>query len=157
MLVLAVGNESRGDDALGPLLAREIVAWNDPRVEVIEAFQLQIEHTLDIQARELVLFIDAASGLDTPYRFSRAIPKPFDSHTSHAVAPEALLGIHRHVHHREPPPAYLLAVSGKHFELGAGLSDWAAHSLRCSVEFVRRLLEQPTAAAWQIIAQQLPT
>ena len=67
LLLLAVGNESRGDDALGPLLARRVQAWlastgMDSQVEVIEEFQLQIEHTLDIKDRQLLLFVDAGQG-----------------------------------------------------------------------------------------------
>ena len=77
ILVFAVGNESRGDDALGPLLLRELQAWLTETgladdFELLEEFQLQVEHAMDMKDRRLVLFIDA--GLDTPapYSFYRA-------------------------------------------------------------------------------------
>ena len=49
VLIFAVGNESRGDDALGPLLLRELDAWltaskSSEQFELLEDFQLQIEH-----------------------------------------------------------------------------------------------------------------
>ncbi len=55
-VIFAVGNPSRGDDAIGPecygrlekLLKNEILAGS---VELIEDFQLQIEHALDLQGR----------------------------------------------------------------------------------------------------------
>jgi hydrogenase maturation protease len=62
-LVLAVGNPSRGDDALGPaLLERLRDAGVDAAgdVELLTDFQLQIEHALDLQGRQAVLFVDAA-------------------------------------------------------------------------------------------------
>ena len=67
VLVFAVGNESRGDDALGPQLLRALEAWlrvgdETDQFELLEEFQLQIEHAMDMQNRQLVLFIDA--GMD---------------------------------------------------------------------------------------------
>lgn len=153
VLVFAVGNESRGDDALGPLLLRELQTRVEQtgrtgQIELIEEFQLQVENTLDMLDRELVLFVDAATGLHAPFHFSRAIPKPFDSHTSHAVAPDALLGIFQQVHNRNAPPAYILAVNGESFELGAGLSPPAIQHLEKASEFACRLMENPTDLAW---------
>lgn len=162
ILVFAVGNESRGDDALGPLLLRELQAWVEQtgrtdQIELIEEFQLQVEHTLDMLDRELVLFIDAATNLPGPFRFSRAYPKPFDSHTSHAVAPEALLGIHQQVHGQTAPPAYILAVKGESFELGAELSTMATENMKCACNFVKdRVLTNPHKIAWHDVLKNFP-
>ena len=63
LLVLAVGNPSRGDDALGPLLLERLQAdgWDaGGQVELLCDFQLQVEHTLDLQGRSAVLLVDAA-------------------------------------------------------------------------------------------------
>lgn len=61
-LFLAVGNPSRGDDALGPRLIEHMTrieaAADD--VEFLVDFQLQVEHALDLQGRMGVLFVDAA-------------------------------------------------------------------------------------------------
>jgi len=66
VLVLAVGNPSRGDDALGPELAARLEAAALPGVEVIVEFQLQVENALDLVGRERVIFIDAGTGTPAP-------------------------------------------------------------------------------------------
>ncbi|MDP2785684.1 MAG: Ni/Fe hydrogenase, partial [Sulfurimicrobium sp.] len=60
LLVFGYGNPSRGDDALGPLLLEQLAALNLPHVELLTDFQLQVEHAVDLQGRERVLFIDAS-------------------------------------------------------------------------------------------------
>lgn len=157
ILVLAIGNESRGDDALGPLLARRLDDWlgtagMEDRVEVIEEFQLQIEHTLDIKDRELVLFLDAGQGTRTPFSFQEATAKRLDGHTSHAVAPETLLGIYAMVHAVAPPPAFILCVAGVAFELGYPLSPVAALHFEEVFVFCRRLFAKPEQQAWREMA-----
>jgi hydrogenase maturation protease len=76
VLVFGYGNLSRGDDALGPLLIEYIekhVYFSG--LEIITDFQLQIEHALDLEGRDLVLFVYAAVGCDQPYQFSRLAPE----------------------------------------------------------------------------------
>jgi len=158
ILVLAIGNESRGDDALGPLLARRLGDWlgttgMEGRVEVIEEFQLQIEHTLDIKDRELVLFLDAGQETRAPFSFHEARAKRLDGHTSHAVAPEALLGIYTKVHAVAPPPAFILCMAGVAFELGDPLSPVAALHLEEVFAFCRRLFAKPEHPAWREMAE----
>lgn len=153
LLLLAVGNESRGDDALGPLLARRVQAWlastgTDSEVEVIEEYQLQIEHTLDIKDRQLLLFVDAGQGTVPPYTFYAARARRLDGHTSHALAPETLLGVYAQVHQALPPPAFILCLAGEGFELGEPLSAAAELHLEQGFAFCRGLLNQPTPASW---------
>ena len=70
LLVLAVGNPSRGDDAAGPLLAERLSAWlsdQDHRPDgsrphdltILCDQQLMVEHAYDLRGRDRVLFIDA--------------------------------------------------------------------------------------------------
>lgn len=158
ILVLAIGNESRGDDALGPLLARRLGDWMraanmEGRVEIIEEFQLQIEHTLDIKDRELVLFLDAGQGTCAPFSFQEARAKRLDGHTSHAVAPETLLGIHAMVHDVTPPPAFILCVAGVAFELGTPLSSLAAQHFEEAFEFCQQLFAGPAPHPWREMAR----
>ena len=76
VVVFAVGNRSRGDDALGPLLLERLAAVLDAegrgsRFELIDDFQLQIEHALDLAGRRLALFIDAGTGTPAPFVIPR--------------------------------------------------------------------------------------
>jgi len=153
LLLLAVGNESRGDDALGPLLARRVQAWLastglDSRIEVIEEYQLQIEHTLDIKDRQLLLFVDAGQGTEPPFAFYEARARRLDGHSSHALAPEALLGVYAQVHQASPPPAFILCLAGTGFELGEPLSSAATLNLEEGFTFCRTLFGQPTPDYW---------
>ena len=153
LLLMAVGNESRGDDALGPLLARRVQEWlastgMDSQVEVIEEFQLQIEHTLDIKDRQLLLFVDAGQGTVPPFAFYAARARRLDGHSSHTLAPEALLGVYAQVHQASPPPAFILCLAGTGFELGEPLSAAAVLHLEQGFAFCQGLFEQPTPASW---------
>ncbi len=128
VLVLAVGNPSRGDDALGPLLADRLAAAALPGVEVITEFQLQVENSLDIEGRERVIFIDAGVDTRAPFEVREATPAADFLHTSHALSPEAVLATYLRIKGEAPPPATILCVRGESFELGEGLSrDAAAH------------------------------
>jgi hydrogenase maturation protease len=125
-LVFAVGNLSRGDDAVGPLLAERLDALALAGVEVLVDFQLQVEHALDLEQRERVIFIDACVDTDEPCVERELRPDGGLPHTSHALDPRHVLETYRKLTGREPPPATLLGVRGLRFELGEGLSPGAA-------------------------------
>lgn len=153
VLIFAVGNESRGDDALGPMLARELTAGLDPaKVELIEEFQLQVENTLDMQSRELVLFTDAGHDTAAPFSFYQAKVTTLIGHSTHAVAPEALLGVFHQVHGEAPPPAFILCVAGNAFELGEPLTVAAETHLKQALAFARTLFANPTLEYWRASA-----
>ncbi|MCF8185438.1 MAG: hydrogenase maturation protease [Sulfuritalea sp.] len=152
-LIFAVGNESRGDDALGPLLLRELEFWlmaSDlaDQFELLEEFQLQVEHAMDMKGRLLVLFIDASINSSAPFSFYRTQASDTPVLYSHALAPEALLKVYAQFYHENPPTVFILGVSGESFELGEGLSTRAAEHLTAALEFSKKLLHQATAADW---------
>lgn len=148
-LVLAIGNPSRGDDALGPLAAERIEAMNLPGVEVLVDFQLQVEHALDLVGRHRALFIDASASLAEPFALAAIEPRRDASFTSHALAPAAVLFNYQQLI-GEPPPAWVLAIRGQSFELGEGLSAPAARALDAALVEVRAWLARtvpPQASA----------
>lgn len=142
LLVIAIGNPSRGDDALGPLfleaIAQPIRSEVDAgAIELLTDFQLQIEHALDVEGRARVCFVDAAMGLDAPFELRRVFPANDGTYTSHAMSPGAVLETCRRIHGRAPE-AWVLAIGGEAFELGEGLSARARRNLAEAVEaFVR--------------------
>ena len=137
-LVFAVGNPSRGDDAVGPLLAERLEAAAVPGVEVLVDFQLQIEHALDLAGRERVIFVDACVDAEAPFVEREIHAAAGFAHTSHSLAPAQVLETYRRVTGGEPPPALLLGVRAHSFELGAELS---ADTERASQAAWPRLLE----------------
>ena len=74
VVVFAVGNPSRGDDALGPLLMDWLAEQARPDVQLVSDFQLQIEHALDLEGHSLALFIDAGTGTPAPFEFRETGP-----------------------------------------------------------------------------------
>ena len=149
LVVLGWGNESRGDDGLGPALTRRIEALGLPHVTAIEDFQLQIEHAMDLDGADLALFLDASVVAAHPFTFTETGPREGLTHTSHAMAPEAVLDVVTRVLGRRPPPAFVLAIRGDAFELGTELGEAAAERLEAAWDFVRPLIEAPDAAAWR--------
>jgi hydrogenase maturation protease len=132
VLVLAVGNPSRGDDALGPALAARLEAACPPGVEVIVEFQLQVENALDLVGRERVIFVDAGTGTPAPFELRSVAAQPEFLHTSHALSPEAVLATYLRVTGTAPPAAWLLCVRGESFALGESLSAGAAANLEAA-------------------------
>lgn len=151
LLVLAWGNPSRGDDALGPLLAERLLAHPETaswagRVEVLTDFQLQVEHALDLVGRERVLFVDAALDLAEPFTVRPLQAARGGGLGSHALAPEAVLQVYQDLHGQPPPPATLLAIRASAFELGAAPSAGALADLEKAVGWVRRWLQDQSVS-----------
>ena len=133
-MFLSCVNPSRCDEALGPLLLARLADWLQAgpmaeRFELLEDFQLQIEHALDLQGRQAVLFIDAGVGMTQAFTLAAVDPDDTPAHSSHAIPPAAVLAVYRQIVDSEPPPASVLCVQGNAFELGEGLSPRAADNL----------------------------
>lgn len=138
VLVLAVGNPSRGDDALGPEIGARLEAAALPGVEVITEFQLQVENALDLVGRERVIFVDAGTGMTAPFELRRVAAAAEFLHTSHALSPEAVLATYSRVTGSVPPEAWVLCVRGETFELGEPLSAAAVTHLEAALQELRR-------------------
>jgi hydrogenase maturation protease len=146
ILVLAIGNESRGDDALAPLLSRSVQAeFEHPDFEFIEDFQLQVEHVTDLVGRQKILFLDADVSCEAPFHFSEISAAQDNSYTSHAMSPFALLHTYRQVYGEDAPSSYLLRLRGYGFELGEDLSVEASANMQAATVIVHEwLIENKT-------------
>ncbi|MCH9696613.1 MAG: hydrogenase maturation protease [Gammaproteobacteria bacterium] len=146
LLIFGYGNPARGDDALGPLLAEHIESiqarqqWQ--HVDVLSAYQLQIENVMDIAAYQITVFVDAHRSCSRPYCFDRCLPEVGQSYTSHALTPDALLAVYQQTYKQQPPPCYLLSIRGEQFELGQALSAAAQHNLQMASAFAEQLCVQ---------------
>lgn len=157
LLILAVGNPSRGDDALGPLFLDRLAALREQEggwdnIELLTDFQLQIEHAVDLENRELVLFVDASVSCTPPYQFTPLQPARDTSYTSHALSPAAVLHVYQQIN-ANPPPAFLLAIWGESFELGNSLTPGAEENLKAAFGFAEQLLKQATEENWKRISK----
>ena len=148
-----MGNESRGDDALAPLLLRELATWLtesgcSEQFELLEEFQLQVEHAMDMKDRRLVLFIDAGMDTAAPFAFYRAQRSDEPVLYSHALEPETLLKVYAQFYHEAPPDVFILCVRGERFELGESLSPPALEHLAQAFDFIKQRLHEPEARDW---------
>jgi len=147
LLVLAWGNRSRGDDALGPLFAERLRGrLREPergRVAFLEDFQLQVEHALDLLGRERVLFVDASLDCAQPFQASPVLAMRDSSFTTHAMSPAAVLQVFRELYGHEPPPCTLLAIRAARFELGAAPAAAALENLSLAVNWALGWLTAP--------------
>jgi hydrogenase maturation protease len=140
ILIFAIGNESRGDDALGPLLLRRLHSDDMQRIEFIEDFQLQIEHVTDLAERNIIVFIDADVSCDAPFHFSEIVAAHDNSYSSHAMTPHALLHAYHQFYGKDAPPTFLLRIRGYGFELGDSLSADATVNLEQAAGMIRMWL-----------------
>jgi hydrogenase maturation protease len=140
VLVIGYGNELRGDDGLGPLVAKAVAAANLPGVRVLTARQLLPEFAADLAQARLVVFVDASevrseSGVEVrPLTAENAT-----NWCTHHVDPHTLLALTQAIYERTPQAWWLMA-SGRNFELGERLSDMAEENARQALVCLLRLI-----------------
>lgn len=140
LLVIAWGNRSRGDDAMGPLLLdllrRALDDDEAPRVELMEEHRLQPELALSLRGRDRVLLIDADVNVTPPYALEPVEPGRNASLASHTLSPQALLAVYRELHGKPPPPTTLLRLPARRFDSGRRPSKAAAEGLPSALLWV---------------------
>jgi hydrogenase maturation protease len=129
IVVFGVGNPDRGDDALGPALARRLEQLAPPGVQVIEDYQLQVEHALSLEGRRRAVFVDAGTGTPAPYELRPAHASARFLHTTHALPPEAVLEAYERFAGQPAPESWVLCVRGESFGLGQPLTPQAQRNL----------------------------
>lgn len=140
-LIFTYGNPSRGDDALGPAMfdlleKHKLETGKLADVDLLTDFQLQIEHAVDLEQREYVLFIDAGVSCSAPFELHRLKAARDDSFTTHAMSPAAILAVYRQINRCEPPPAYLMTIRAYEFGLGLEMSAQATENLQKAFKYI---------------------
>jgi hydrogenase maturation protease len=144
ILLFGYGNPGRGDDTLGPELVSRIKEMQLASVECLNDMQLQVEHVIDLNGCDRVLFIDADMSCAEPFDFSEIAAVKDDSYTSHAMSPCALLNAYRQVYREDAPHSLLLRIRGYDFELGAPMTSRASDNLEEAVKQVVEFIQQQT-------------
>ncbi len=153
LTILAWGNASRGDDAIGPLLAERLRA-NKPRdLSVVEDHQLNIEHVTDLDSDGAALFIDASLDISEGYRVERIRPSDDGNFSTHAISPQALLNVFEQATGQPAPESWLLHVAAQEFELGSEPGDVATAAINAADDFLQGLLERPSGQ-WRSCLRQ---
>ena len=134
-LVIGVGNEWRGDDAIGLLVARRIRALNLPHVEVIECdgeFTRLMESWKDAES---VVLIDAVQSEAAPGTIHRVtmheeeLPVTWRHGSTHAFGVAEAIALSKAMQ-RLPRRLIVFGVEARSFVLGEPLSDEVTNALK---------------------------
>jgi hydrogenase maturation protease len=142
ILLIGIGNISRGDDGIGWLFADEIESIFGKTITVQKEFQLVVEDALKITEYDTVIFVDASENkLENGFEFRKVeVPDVIKTEfTSHAQTPENIVFLAADLFHIKNN-AYLMEISGRDWELGEGLSDYGRQNLNNAMMFFRRWL-----------------
>jgi len=142
VLVLAVGNELRADDGIGPEVARTLAArLPADAAEVIVCHQLGPELSDPAGRADLVIFVDAAAaGVPGTVRVEPVPPAPsVPGGFTHSLSPSTLLALTAALHGRMPR-GVMVSVAGESFGFGSELSETARHALPVAVECLKEVI-----------------
>ncbi len=139
-LVIGIGNDWRGDDAIGPRIVGAVSP--SPGVEAITVHQLVPELAERLRSAQRVLFVDA--GVDTDAMDLARVEATQHHGLGHTCSPGALLGWTR-LAYGEAPESWLLRIPVSSFEPGARLT---ARAQKQVPEALRRIDE------WLSISKQ---
>ena len=143
-LILTYGNPSRGDDALGPALFDLLEKYKQEtdgftEIDLLTDFQLQIEHAIDLEDREYVVFVDAGISCAEPFEYQALEAQRDDSFTTHAMSPASVLAVYQQIKQCDPPPTWLLTIRAYEFGLGKSMSEKARANLQKAFQYLIKL------------------
>lgn len=137
MLLLGIGNSGRGDDGLGWKFIEAVTAEDYDFMDYEYRYQLQVEDAALVAYYDLVVFVDAChTPLEEGYELRRCEAVPSGSFTTHEQDPGTILYLANTLYGAFPS-AYILAISGKDWEMATTLSAEADANLRRAVAFIR--------------------
>ena len=146
-LVIGYGNPLRGDDGIGPAVARAFENAGGERTRAIVCHQLTPELAECIAAVDLAVFVDAAVNVEPGTVAMREIQgaSPPASGLGHIASPVALLDLASKLYGRSPV-AFLVTIGVRSLALSEVLSDAAAAALPVAIATVRQLLSERLTA-----------
>lgn len=156
--IIAYGNPQRGDDGIGPLVARKLSRYFEcaQEVGIRELPQLDLALLEEIQSADTIIFVDASvEELQDDVEWSMVKPELNGwAMGSHSLDPKVFMGLLQLLYNRKPA-AWLVAVQGHAFDLGEPLSR-AAHrnAEKASVQIVDWLFKQNIALPHKSIEKE---
>jgi hydrogenase maturation protease len=127
ILIIGVGNEYRGDDSVGVIVARRLKEQLRGHVEVIQLGGEVTGLFESIKSRDAVIIIDAARSGAPPgtiHRFvvgDKPIPEKFFCYSTHAFSVGEALKLAKAMR-QIPDQVIVYGIEGVHFEYGCGLT-----------------------------------
>ena len=147
-LLIGYGNIGRGDDALGPLVAKNVAesgALPNVDLKVMSLFQLDVALCDELQATDLAIFVDArADESEDPVIVRKDVLEPsklMASHSSHTCSINGLLNLTNNLYGRMPR-CYSILPKAYEFAFGEGLSQKAMKNATLAETSIKDLLHQ---------------
>lgn len=144
ILLIGIGNISRGDDGMGWLFADDIESGFGKTITVEKEFQLVVEDALKITGYDTVIFVDASENiLHNGFDFRKIdVPDVIKTEfTSHAQTPENIMFLASDLF-QYTMDAYVLEISGQDWELGEDLSEYGHQNLVRALTFFKSWLAE---------------
>jgi hydrogenase maturation protease len=138
LLVIGYGNALRGDDGVGPAVARQVAAWGLPGVSAAWAHGLTPELAEPISRADATFFVDARAGGESVEVCELAPSAP--PRLGHASHPGWLLALAEALWGRRPR-AWLVTVPADRFGFGEPLSEAAQRGMAAALREISRLVE----------------
>ena len=142
LLLIGIGNISRGDDGIGWLFADEMERNFGQTITVQKEFQLVVEDALKITEYDTIIFVDASENmLENGFEFREVeVPDVIKTEfTSHAQTPENIVFLASDLFQIKNN-AYVMEISGQDWELREGLSEYGRQNLNNAMMFFRKWL-----------------
>lgn len=139
ILLIGIGNDSRGDDGLGWLFLDALKDEFSDMMDFEYKFQLQVEDADLLTKYDIVIFVDAS---EKQYANGFSI-EPCEAaseyfYSSHLQSPQAVLYLAQTLYDARPD-TYLIAISGKSWKLGQKPGKQAIGNLKKAIEAFRHL------------------
>lgn len=132
-MLIGIGNDGRGDDALGWLFADRFA--DNPMLEVVYRYQLQVEDAALISTCECVVFVDASvRDMETGFSFQTCEPAASLHFSTHKIDPATILWLSKEIY-QTTARGYVLAIQGYHWALHQGLSTLAKQNFEKALAF----------------------
>ena len=142
ILIIGLGNDYRGDDAVGRVLARKLQAIAGDNVRVLEESGEGVALIEAWKGGDFVILIDAVhsgGAAGTAHRFDAAtqpVPGSFFHYSTHAFGVAEAVELARALN-QLPPRLIVFGIEGKNFDSRVGLSPEvkvAAEEVFCRVK-----------------------
>ena len=146
-LVIGVGNDLRGDDGVGHVVARRIELLGLPGVRTLMVTQLTPELVERMTGCELALVVDADVAADA-VGVRRVEPGGGGSMTHHVTA-DSLVGLGASIG-LDLPPTFVLGVPAHEFALGETLSPRTADAVEAAVAAALEVLARGAQAGARV-------
>ncbi|MEA5618646.1 hydrogenase maturation protease [Cronbergia sp. UHCC 0137] len=143
-LVIGYGNELRGDDAIGQIIAKTIKSWNLNNVESLAVHQLTPELAANLATVNLVIFVDACINSPSEDVQVKSILPSFDNAINgHITNSRSLLALTQTLYGC-CPQAWLVSVPGINFEISDSISSIAENGIAIALNKIIQILDKYT-------------